>query len=132
MRIRLFFLSILVVCTSLLFIQCSSEQSKIHKQLKLEVDETNRNAPTELSNLIRFDRCILKDNNDLENQFTYTGTTAALESFYKDIETHVKETTKNNRGMEDIRSYGINVKYVYKDQSGNIVYTFEVTPADYK
>lgn len=115
------------------FVQCTSGSDKIHQQLKTEVDAINKQLPQMINTTIRIDSTVLLKNNDLQHYYTYTDT-AAFDTlqFEDEIVASVKEMTKNDPGMEDIRGYGISTEYIYRNLDGKTIYRFKITPEDYK
>ena len=118
---------------ALSFTQCTSGSDKLHQQLKTEVDALNKQFPQTISTTIRIDSCVLLKNNDMQYYYTYTDT-AAFDTlqFEDEIVASVKEMTKNDPGMEDIRGYGISTEYIYRNLDGKTIYRFKITPEDYK
>lgn len=132
------FTSLLKVGTGLFFIalvfgQCTSANDKIHQQLKTEIDALNKQFPVMISTTLRADSCVLLKNNDMQYYYTYTDT-AVFDTlqFKDDVVVPAMEMTKNDPGMADIRGYGITMEYIYKDLNGKDVYSFKITPEDYK
>lgn len=131
--------SIIIILTvtgfNLILNSCTSSTSrndKIQEQLRSEVDIINKKSLQQISESIRFDSCVLHKNNDMEYYYTYTDSIKPDNTFFKSIEDEAVRIVKNDPGMTDMRSYGISTKYVYRDKGGNRLYTFEITPDDYK
>lgn len=118
---------------ALMFGQCTSGNDKVHKQLQAEVDALNKQLPMTISPTIRIDSCVLLKNNDMQNYYTYTDT-AAFDTlqFENIVVAPAREMTKNDPGMADIRGYGITTEYIYRDVNGKELYSFKITPEDYK
>jgi hypothetical protein len=119
---------------SIFFIQCTSggNSDKIQKQLRSEIDDINKKCPMQINTSIRIDSCVLFPNNDMEYFYTITDSIPYTASQFGEIQETVKNATKNDPGMADIRSYGVSTRYNYRDTNGDIVFTFKVTPEDYK
>ncbi|MDU1905867.1 MAG: hypothetical protein E6772_13910 [Dysgonomonas sp.] len=134
MKLKVLSIIVTVFAVILFSYQCSSgpDKEKIHKQLTLEVDEINKNVPTMLSETIRLDSVVLRPNNDLENNYTVTDTISDKSSFFGSIRDEAKRVTKDDPGMADIRSYKISTVYNYRDNDGNMLYSFTITPQDYQ
>lgn len=129
---RLFKLFSLTFLVSAIFVQCTSKSSaeKIRIQLTQEVGDINKQCPQLISETMRIDSCVLRPNNDLE--FFYTSLdTVAFDSlkFEKEIVSYVKDMSKNDPGMADIRSYGIETRYSYRTPQGKLLYSFAIVPA---
>lgn len=125
---KLFALMLLV---SGIFIQCTSKSSseKVRIQLSKEIEDINKQCPQLISETMRIDSCVLKPNNDLEYYYTSLDT-VAFDSlkFEKEIVQYIKDMSKNDLGMADIRSYGIETRYTYRTSDGRLLYSFAIVP----
>lgn len=118
---------------ALSFVQCTPGSDKLHQQLKAEVDALNKQCPQVVSTTLRIDSCVLLKNNDMQYYYTYTDTLAFdTLQFEDEIVANAKKLTKEDPGMAEIRDNGLTNEYIYRDLKGNTIYSFKVTPEDYK
>lgn len=114
-----------------IFVQCTSKpfSEKVRNQLSKEIESVNKQCPQLISETMRIDSCVLKPNNDLEYYYTSLDT-VAFDSlkFEKEIVQYIKDISKNDQGMADIRSYGIETRYTYRASDGTLLYSFAIVP----
>lgn len=133
MKLTKYVVMINLIITSLLFTQCSSsDKDKIQKQLQTEVDGLNKNTPVQITSNMQFDSCALDSGSSLVYFFSITDSIAPDNSFFKNLELDVRDMTKKDPGLADIRNNQLSIKYNYRDISENLLYSFTIEPKDYQ
>ncbi len=118
---------------ALFFVQCTSGSDKLHQQLQSEIVALNKQCPQKVSTTLRVDSCVLLKNNDVQYYYTYTDTTAFdTLQFEDDVVASAKELTKTDPGMAVVRDNKLTNEYIYRNLDGKVIYSFKVTPEDYK
>lgn len=114
--------------------QCSSRESKIQKQLQIIVDGTNIRKSTPINDFIRFDSCVLHQNNNISYFYSIIDTITPSKIYFQNLERETKDSFSKTIEAEiaTFRSYGVTAKYNYNDIEGNHLYSFEIAPDDYR
>lgn len=120
----------------ILFVNCSSsvknDTVKVHVKLLTEVDAINKQCPINLTSSIRLDSCVLLENNDMINYYTWIDSTTTYSiGGLKTLEIDAKRQMKTDPSMYQLRSYGITFQYKYFDLNKKNIYSFNIFPSDY-
>lgn len=124
-------LSIFLVCSIALFIQCGGS---VDGQLKKIAEESNKECPKVLDQWTRLDSCaaypgkVYKYFHTVINNASVSDT----EQFKTAFKPIIIATVKTNPAMKFFRENDVVLHYQYKDEAGNYNVTIEINPEDYK
>jgi len=123
---------ILFVCT--LFIGCDDERANM-KELSAIATEVNAKCPQMLDSETRFDGIEVKEPNTLSYRYTLIkllSQNVDTVQFYRMLWPGIVSNIRVSAEMKKLRENKTNIEYFYQDKNGKPIYTFRISPADYK
>ncbi|MEI8135748.1 MAG: hypothetical protein WCH21_00310 [Bacteroidota bacterium] len=129
---NIFFLTSLIYC--LLFSNCSNSESIDKKALKV-VSQFNDKCPMMIDAETRMDGIEIKDGNTIKYKYTLINLLSKnvdTSAFNSNLRKEIVNTIKTNSELDELKRINSNFEYYYKDRENNFIYSFMITPNDYK
>ncbi len=124
------------VLTGCIFFSCSPPKSEIMDDKAFEVVERfNKKCPMMVDSETRIDAIEVKKPNTVLYKYTLVNINVEkvdTVSFNAALRPGIINTLKTNPDIKDLRDAKANFEYYYKDKKGKFIYSFTVTPKDYK
>lgn len=126
-------INLLVLLACLLFAGCSDE-SKNMEELSGIAKEINEKCPQMLDSETRLDGIEVKEPNTLVYRYTLINVINHVDTvqFYRALWPGIISTIKVSVEMKKLREHNTNIEYFYQDKNNKPIYTFRISPADYK
>lgn len=129
---NIFFLTSLIYC--LLFSNCSNSESIDKKALKV-VSQFNDKCPMMIDAETRMDGIEIKDGNTIKYKYTLINLLSKnvdTSAFNSNLRKEIVNTIKTNSELDELKRINSNFEYYYKDRENNFIYSFMISPNDYK
>lgn len=133
MRNKLHF--ILLIVTSFLFLQCSGDSKKLHRDLVKIADNLNKSAPAQLDDHTTFLGADVTETNVFQYRYQIINTPnpqSMMQAVEEQTRNNIKEAFQLNPDLKIFTVNKVNIDYIYTDSVGNVVKTIHITPKDYK
>lgn len=133
MRIFNFLLLLFVAMT--MFIQCTSKEKQIHKELTKKAVELNRSTPVVLEQHTRFDSAAVTSQNVFQYYYTITNIDDPVELLKQQREEMIlamEEIYATDRSLQYFIQHEILMEYIYRDTLQNIIDVITIDTKEYK
>ena len=128
---QLFLLSFFLI---LIFAQCATGESKLHKQMKIEAATVNMQCPINLSNEIRLDSVSVLTPNIFKYNHTYLSDASVLDtvSFKDSLSAELIPQLKAIPQKTFFIENNIVIEYSFKDRSNKYICKISIDPEKLK
>jgi len=128
-----FKVNLVLIVAFALFVSCSDEAANM-KELSRVAAEINEKCPQILDSETRIDGIEVKDPNTLVYKYTLVHVTEKVDTvqFYRALWPGIISNIKVSAEMKKLREHNTIIEYFYQDKNNKPIYTFKITPADYK
>ncbi len=128
--------AICFILGSFVFMRCDQPKPEIVNNKALEVVEKfNQKCPMMIDSETRIDGIEVKKPNTI--LYKYTLMNVSVENvdttlFEAALRPGIVNTLKTNPDLKEMRDLKANFEYYYKDKKNKFIYSFTITPIDYK
>lgn len=132
MRKIIFILSILF--SSLLFLQCTSNEKALNKKLEEMAANLNESAPVLLDQYTRFEKAVVTSENIFQYHYTVLNTSnpdSLVENGLRLLKENIGKEYALNADLRIFKENNVTIEYVYNNENGQIVRSLQIGPEDY-
>ena len=128
------FTYIFSVIVMLLFVQCTSNDKRLHKELSKMATNLNRSAPTALDQHTRFDSVAVTSDNIFQYYYTITNIENPRELLQEQKDEMIENIEKafaNDRSLQIFVKNSVTMEYIYRDISQKVIDTITIDASTY-
>lgn len=122
------------VIVMLLFVQCTSNDKRLHKELSKMATNLNRSAPTALDQHTRFDSVAVTSDNIFQYYYTITNIENPRELMQEQKDEMIENIEKafaNDRSLQIFVKNNVTMEYIYRDISQKVIDTITIDASTY-
>jgi hypothetical protein len=128
------FTYIFSVIVMLLFVQCTSNDKRLHKELSKMATNLNRSAPTALDQHTRFDSVAVTSDNIFQYYYTITNIENPRELLQEQKDEMIENIEKafaTDRSLQIFVKNSVTMEYIYRDISQKVIDTITIDASTY-
>ncbi len=128
------FTYIFSVIVMLLFVQCTSNDKRLHKELSKMATNLNRSAPTALDQHTRFDSVAVTSDNIFQYYYTITNIENPRELLLEQKDEMIENIEKafaTDRSLQIFVKNSVTMEYIYRDISQKVIDTITIDASTY-
>ena len=128
------FTYIFSVIVMLLFVQCTSNDKRLHKELSKMATNLNRSAPTALDQHTRFDSVAVTSDNIFQYYYTITNIENPRELLQEQKDEMIENIEKafaTDRSLQIFVKNSVTMEYIYRDISQKVLDTITIDASTY-
>ena len=128
------FTYIFSVIVMLLFVQCTSNDKRLHKELSKMATNLNRSAPTALDQHTRFDSVAVTSDNVFQYYYTITNIENPRELLQEQKDEMIENIEKafaTDRSLQIFVKNSVTMEYIYRDISQKVIDTITIDASTY-
>ena len=136
MKRKYYILSAAIALSSIALSSCGVD---IDKSINKMLIEANKQCPVRIDSDTRLDKLINPGKGILEYSYTLVNITEDALAIDKDyvVSIHKNEIIKNlkntgSKELKNIQQLNVTFRYTYHDKNGALLFSFDITPEDYK
>jgi hypothetical protein len=126
---------VLTALTSFAVQQIFFKAPELDKVLIKEANELNKNCPFMVDQVTRLDNALVLPNKTFVYNYTLIGMDKSqvnIDTLKKYLEPGILNNIRTNPDMAKQREYRVTLVYSYKDEKGEFIHKFTITPDMYK
>lgn len=128
------FTYIFSVIVMILFVQCTSNDKRLHKELSKMATNLNRSAPTALDQHTRFDSVAVTSDNIFQYYYTITNIENPRELLQEQKDEMIENIEKafaTDRSLQIFVKNSVTMEYIYRDISQKVIDTITIDASTY-
>ncbi len=129
------FLTLSVIFSSLLFVQCNSGEKELHGKLSEMARELNALSPVMLDRYTRFDEASVTQDNVFRYRYTVLNTDnpdSLVQQLSQSLTENIRKEFSANSQLLIFRDNHVIIEYIYQDEDNRIIRTLRIEPEDYQ
>lgn len=129
------FLTLSVIFSSLLFVQCNSGEKALHGKLSEMAKELNASTPVMLDRYTRFDEASVTQDNVFRYRYTVLNTDnpdSLVQQLSQSLTENIRKEFSANSQLLIFRDNHVIIEYIYQDEDNRIIRTLRIEPEDYQ
>lgn len=122
------------VIVMILFVQCTSNDKRLHKELSKMATNLNRSAPTALDQHTRFDSVAVTSDNIFQYYYTITNIENPRELLQEQKDEMIENIEKafaTDRSLQIFVKNSVTMEYIYRDISQKVIDTITIDASTY-
>lgn len=128
-------LTLSVILSSLLFVQCNSGEKALHGKLSEMAQEMNALTPVMLDRYTRFDEASVTQDNVFRYRYTVLSTDnpdSLVQLLSQSLTENIRKEFSANPQLRIFRDNHVIIEYIYQDEDNRIIRTLRIEPEDYQ
>ena len=107
------------------FIVSKAFTKSIDEQIKIQCEKINKNTPMQIDPVTRLDKATSSPG-EIQYHYTLTGIKELSDQQKSALETNTRRQVKVSPDLKPFRDNGIDMSYLYRDESGAEIHRFTV------
>jgi hypothetical protein len=129
------FLTLSVILSSLLVVQCNSGEKALHGKLSEMARELNASTPVMLDRYTRFDEASVTQDNVFRYRYTVLNTAnpdSLVQHLSQSLTENIRKEFSANPQLRIFRDNHVSIEYIYQDEDNRMIRTLRIEPKDYQ